>query len=337
MLGCANATGTCRLPLAFIHKSAKPRCFTGMDMSQLPVHYFSQHNAWMSASIFEKWFHDFFVPRAKKFCSEMGIEYKILLLLDNAPVHPTLEILKSRDGKVTSMFLPPNTTSILQPMDQGILESMKRRYKKRLLRHLIIENEASSLPIPNILKKLTIKEAVYWSAHAWEETKQVTLNRAWNKLLLPSHTSSVATTTGGANEEPAPTSEATDVSDDLEDFDSLFQDLGFTNDNPDWLTPAEWLAQDTSDPGYQLLSDDEIVAMVVNEGGESEDESSEEPTTTCVTHAQAYSALETALTWLESQTDTDPAHLLLVRRWRNSAAMKRTQTQTQTKISSYFS
>ena len=27
VLGCANASGTCKVPLAFIHKSAKPRCF----------------------------------------------------------------------------------------------------------------------------------------------------------------------------------------------------------------------------------------------------------------------------------------------------------------------
>ena len=41
LLGCANASGTCKLPLAFIHKSAHPCCFKHMDMNTLPVHYFS--------------------------------------------------------------------------------------------------------------------------------------------------------------------------------------------------------------------------------------------------------------------------------------------------------
>ena len=42
LLGCANATGTCKLPLTCIGKSAKPRCFKHMDMKELPVNYCSQ-------------------------------------------------------------------------------------------------------------------------------------------------------------------------------------------------------------------------------------------------------------------------------------------------------
>ena len=94
-----------------------------------------------------------------------------MLLLDNAPAHPSTETLQSTGGEVTTMFLPPNTTSILQPMDQGILEALKGRYKKNLLRHLCIENASSILSIPEIVKKITIKDAVYWCAQAWEETE----------------------------------------------------------------------------------------------------------------------------------------------------------------------
>ena len=68
------------------------------------------------------------MPHVKKYCEKEGVGYKILLLLDNAPSHPSTEILQSRDGKVTTLFLPANTTSIIQPMDQGILEALKRHY-----------------------------------------------------------------------------------------------------------------------------------------------------------------------------------------------------------------
>ncbi|XP_062500428.1 jerky protein homolog-like [Corticium candelabrum] len=93
LLGCASASGTCRLPLAFINKSAKPRCFKNMDMNNLPVHYFSQQKSWMDARLFTDWFHHKFVPHVKRFCEENVIEYKILLLLDNAPAHPSIEML----------------------------------------------------------------------------------------------------------------------------------------------------------------------------------------------------------------------------------------------------
>ena len=109
-------------------------------------------------------FHKKFVPYVKRFCEVNNNEYKILLLLDNAPSHPSTETLTSADGKVTTCFLPPNCTSVIQPMDQGILEVFKRRYKKQLLRHVILENESSTLTVPEIVKKLTIKDAVYWSA-----------------------------------------------------------------------------------------------------------------------------------------------------------------------------
>ena len=129
LMGCANAAGTCKLPLAFIHKSARPRCFKNTSMNTLPVCYFSQKKAWMDTTIFKKWFHDVFVPYIRKFCRDNDMECKILLLLDNAPAHPSMSTLQSNDGKVVTKFLPPNTTSLIQPMDQGILESMKSYLK----------------------------------------------------------------------------------------------------------------------------------------------------------------------------------------------------------------
>ena len=139
LMGCANTAGTCKLPLAFIHKSARPRCFKNTSMNALPVCYFSQKKAWMDTMIFKKWFHDVFVPYVRKFCRDNDIECKILLILDNAPAHPSMSTLQSNDGKVVTKFLPMNTTSLIQPMDQGILESMKRRYKKSLLRFLVVQ------------------------------------------------------------------------------------------------------------------------------------------------------------------------------------------------------
>ncbi len=62
--------------------------FKKIDMTKLPVHYFSQKKAWMTATIFEEWFHNFFVTFVKKFCVDNGVEHKMLLLVDNAPAHP---------------------------------------------------------------------------------------------------------------------------------------------------------------------------------------------------------------------------------------------------------
>ena len=265
----------------FIHKSKKPRCFKHMDMNSLPVHYYSQKKAWMDTKLFEQWFHDRFVPHVKKYCEENKISFKILLFLDNAPAHPSTETLQSRDGNVKVMFLPPNTTSILQPMDQGILEAMKRRYKKSLLRHLILENASSTLSIPNLLKALTIKEVVYWSAQAWEGVPEDTLKRGWNKLLKssgrgvatvsPSSTGADASTGGSAEDDSAangPSSASgtggSSSGPDYDEFMDLFQQMGYTSDDDNWQAPEEWLGEDASDPGYHMMTDDEIISEVMD-------------------------------------------------------------------------
>ena len=63
---------------------------------------------------------------------------KAVLLLDNAPAHPNAEKLVSNDGKIKCVFLPPNTTSILQPMDQGVIVACKRQYKKKFLEEVVV-------------------------------------------------------------------------------------------------------------------------------------------------------------------------------------------------------
>ena len=87
----------------------------------------------------------------RKFCSDNGLE-KALLLLDNAPSHPSLAVLQSDDGKIKAMFLPPNTTAIIQLMDQAVLDPCKHRYKRKLLAHVILENESADKSVPEILK-----------------------------------------------------------------------------------------------------------------------------------------------------------------------------------------
>ena len=92
-----------------------------MNMDQLPLLYYHQKNSWMDSAISEAWFHEKFVLGVKAFCQKAQIPYKGLLLVDNAPSHPATSKLESRAGKVTTIFLPPNTTSVIHPRDQGVL------------------------------------------------------------------------------------------------------------------------------------------------------------------------------------------------------------------------
>ena len=95
-------------------KAAKPRCFKNLDMKQLPVTWYNNKTAWMNIFIFTDWLQqlDLMMQKQKR---------RILLFLDNAPVHPTDINLKN----ITLKFFPANTTAVTQPMDQEIIKSLK--------------------------------------------------------------------------------------------------------------------------------------------------------------------------------------------------------------------
>ena len=135
-------------------------------MDQLPLSYYQQKNSWMDSAMFEAWFHEKFVPGVKAFCQKAPILYKGLLLIDNTPSHPATSKLESRDGKVTTIFLPPNPMSVIQPMDQCVLQAIKMNYCKEQVKLIIAQRDASRGTIPNIVKKLTLKDVVYWVSDA---------------------------------------------------------------------------------------------------------------------------------------------------------------------------
>jgi len=168
---CANVTGNIKLPLLFIGKAARPRCFSRVDMRNLPVVYKSQKNAWVTTNIFSEWFHNYFVPHVHEKLRELGKEPRALLVLDNCSAHPDQDLLISQDGKVKASFLPPNVTSLIQPMDQGVLESLKWYYRKSLLRDISLTEE--DLDISEFLKKVNMKIVIDKIAIAWNEIQFV--------------------------------------------------------------------------------------------------------------------------------------------------------------------
>lgn len=316
ILGCCNASGSCKLPLVLINKSSKPRCFKHMNMRNLPVRYYSQRKSWMDCRIFSEWFHQEFVPAVQTFCTAQGFEKKAILLLDNAPSHPSTESLQSSDGKIKTMFLPPNTTAAIQPMDQGVLDPCKRRYKKKLLHHIILENESEAKTVPEILKEINMKDVVFWIASAWEEASADSLRKSWNKLLPPESDL-----------------DSDDGTEDTTEVSEVAAQLGPDIEND----ICDWMEADIGDPGHQHFDDDEIIADITSGGNDESQQSSDEegPTENTVSAGEAFDALGVTLRWLE-QTNADPNHLLLVKKWQDEASMIRSQSLKQTKLSSYF-
>jgi hypothetical protein len=173
---CANADGSNKLKPLVIGKAQNPRAFKN---AQIPVDYKASKNAWMTSSLFKDWFHNCFVKNVQRFQRSKNLLQKALLLVDNASSHGSAEELVSNDANVMTMFLPPNCTALIQPMDQNIIRLTKLFYRKSLLIRILTNED----DIASGLKKITLKEATYLLYNAWEKVSPNIISKCWHKIL----------------------------------------------------------------------------------------------------------------------------------------------------------
>ncbi|XP_054709194.1 tigger transposable element-derived protein 6-like [Uloborus diversus] len=149
----ANMSGKEKHRLLVIGKSKNSRVFK--NVTSLEVDYRSNKKSWMTSDIFEEC-----ISKLDRKMRDQN--RKIALLVDNCPAHPNVS---SKLSNVNLIFLPPNTTLKLQPMDQGVIKNLKLHYRKRILRRLIwtLENEET-----NLHKVIDLRICVAELAKVWE-------------------------------------------------------------------------------------------------------------------------------------------------------------------------
>ena len=174
-MAAASATGE-KLPMFVIGKSKTPRCFK--NVKQLPCRYRNQKKSWMCGDLFEEW--------VKMLDSTFRAhDRKVVLLVDNCTAHPKIENLTN----INMIFLPPNTTSVLQPMDQGVIRSLKAHYRSRIVR-LCIKALDKNHPLP----KVSILEAMKHLVSSWHAVSEKTIVNCFKKANISSSNQQIAET-----------------------------------------------------------------------------------------------------------------------------------------------
>ena len=141
-------------------------------MSNLPAHYTSQNKSWMTTEIFKDWFFNDFVPEVKQHLKKKELGPKAILLIDNCPAHASVDQLSTSDGKITALFLPKNNLSATT-LDVGITGIFKKKYRSLMLNRIVASEGESS----EIIKKLTVKDALYRTVDSWNQMNEQTVQK----------------------------------------------------------------------------------------------------------------------------------------------------------------
>ena len=88
----------------------------------MPCQYVAQKKSWLNSQIFEDW--------VRKLDRKFHVhERNNFLIIGNGPAHPSIFNLTN----IQLNFFLPNTTSIIQPMDQSVIRILKGHYRGRVV------------------------------------------------------------------------------------------------------------------------------------------------------------------------------------------------------------
>jgi hypothetical protein len=180
----------------------------------------------------------------------------ILLLIDNAPTHALYETTHLTN--ITIKYLPPNTTSHLQPCDQGIIHSFKSQYRKLYLRNRVKAfdkfREFGTEPV-----EIDINKCIKYVAHAWDNVTNTTIENCWVKAdILPNDDDDEDHANTELQDHNANIRLEIQRLKELEEVQVLIDKLGFE----DPLTADEFVQYDKSEVAREMISDEEIIKAV---------------------------------------------------------------------------
>ncbi|CAB5342952.1 unnamed protein product [Rhizophagus irregularis] len=167
----------------------------------------------------------------------------------------SIEDFYQSEGCIVVKFLPPNTTTALQPCDAGIIHSFKCHYKRLFVQNRIDAYDNVQDGFVKELANYSIYDALQNSAEAWSMVSSQTISNCWKKTgILPPN------------------------NEDIFDDDLIFDDLNEEDEELErliaLLPEGDLNAREYIDIEDEMaegrLTDDEIVDTILNADKEEE-------------------------------------------------------------------
>lgn len=169
---CVNASGTDWLPIWFIGKAQTPRALRKINIPTMGGQWRWNKKAWMNQILMKEWLLAFY--------SHIGSR-TVLLTMDNFSAHLSGLELAPPPYNIRIQWLPRNSTSRYQPLDQWIIQNLKIYYRKQWLQYMLDAYENNLNP----LNTITILDAIRWVLRAWNhDIIPTTINNCFRKSTL---------------------------------------------------------------------------------------------------------------------------------------------------------
>ena len=150
-------------------------------------------------------------------------------------------------------MLPPNATLVVQPLDQGIIRSVKRRYKKKLIERYLVSVE-NNKDVNTILKQLDIVATANMVHNAWKEVSSTIIQNCFHKAGFKHH---------AADPDPSPKEPPVATAPDV------------WNKVQRWMGDVQFddfAADELEVPTTQPMTDEEIINLVHTENDVPQEE-----------------------------------------------------------------
>ncbi|CAI5980074.1 unnamed protein product [Closterium sp. NIES-64] len=233
-----------KLPQLLTHLGVTPRDTFNLDETAL----------WLSV-LPRRTYSNGRIPGRKLNAAMYAEGRKIVLLLDIASSHMLRSELAWSEivcgmrttcmSNVQLVFLPPNTTAFKQLLDQGIIATVKARYRQHWLRAFsaLWNGDGATSAVARFCPNL--RDVLAWLSDAWTSVGARTIQRCWWRTgCLPLSWSLELTQVHDDEPSPAVYPDI-ELDDDIDDVGTLISGLALGNAT---MTAAEYVAIDDDEP-----------------------------------------------------------------------------------------
>lgn len=152
----ANMDGSEKLPLLVVGKSDNTQCFN--SVTKLAIDYEYNKNSRVTSTSFDKWLRKV----NQKFKNQNRF---VVMIVDNCSAHSNVEYLSNINLIVLPLNSPPKT----QPMNQGVIQSLKTNYRQMLVQNQILSLDEDKDSEINFLL------ALHFLNQAWKRVPETTI------------------------------------------------------------------------------------------------------------------------------------------------------------------